>query len=78
MRSNLACLPLAFANATSAKYVFAHFMVCVFSQHLCSLTNIIIQAQNSYSYSQSDWSNDITTAHAIGIDGFGMSFYTKN
>ncbi|THH00598.1 hypothetical protein EW026_g1960 [Hermanssonia centrifuga] len=56
MRSNLACLPLAFANATSAKYVFAHFM-----------------AQNSYSYSQSDWSNDITTAHAIGIDGFALN-----
>jgi glucan endo-1,3-alpha-glucosidase len=28
-------------------------------------------AQNAFSYSQSDWTNDINTAKSIGIDGFG-------
>ncbi len=32
-------------------------------------------AQNSYSYSQSDWTNDITTAQGIGIDGFGETHF---
>ncbi|EIW79669.1 glycoside hydrolase family 71 protein [Coniophora puteana RWD-64-598 SS2] len=30
-------------------------------------------AQNSYSYSQSDWANDMTTAKNIGIDGFALN-----
>ncbi|EIW80344.1 glycoside hydrolase family 71 protein [Coniophora puteana RWD-64-598 SS2] len=30
-------------------------------------------AQNSYSYSQSDWVNDMTTAKNIGIDGFALN-----
>ncbi|KAB5596549.1 hypothetical protein CTheo_186 [Ceratobasidium theobromae] len=30
-------------------------------------------AQNSYSYSQSDWLNDINTAAGIGIDGFALN-----
>ncbi|KAJ7511133.1 glycoside hydrolase family 71 protein [Mycena galericulata] len=30
-------------------------------------------AQNAYSYSQSDWTNDITTAKGIGIDGFALN-----
>ncbi|KAG9007239.1 hypothetical protein FRB93_008062 [Tulasnella sp. JGI-2019a] len=30
-------------------------------------------AQNSYSYSVSDWTNDITTAAGIGIDGFALN-----
>jgi hypothetical protein len=28
-------------------------------------------AQNAFSYSQADWTNDINTAKATGIDGFG-------
>jgi hypothetical protein len=31
-------------------------------------------AQNAFSYSQSDWTNDINTAKATGIDGFGADF----
>ncbi|KZT25212.1 glycoside hydrolase family 71 protein [Neolentinus lepideus HHB14362 ss-1] len=30
-------------------------------------------AQNSYSYSVSDWTNDIKTAQSIGIDGFALN-----
>ncbi|GAB1517784.1 hypothetical protein RhiTH_000834 [Rhizoctonia solani] len=30
-------------------------------------------AQNSYSYSQGDWANDINTAAGIGIDGFVLN-----
>ncbi|OSX66490.1 glycoside hydrolase family 71 protein [Postia placenta MAD-698-R-SB12] len=30
--------------------------------------------QNSYSYEQSDWENDITTAAGIGIDGFAYDY----
>ncbi|KAF5343341.1 hypothetical protein D9758_014180 [Tetrapyrgos nigripes] len=30
-------------------------------------------AQNSFSYSQSDWASDISAAKAIGIDGFGAT-----
>ncbi|EIW76482.1 glycoside hydrolase family 71 protein [Coniophora puteana RWD-64-598 SS2] len=30
-------------------------------------------AQNSYSYAQSDWVNDMTTAKNIGIDGFALN-----
>ncbi|CAE6414787.1 unnamed protein product [Rhizoctonia solani] len=30
-------------------------------------------AQNSYSYSQGDWANDINTAAGIGIDGFALN-----
>ncbi|CUA78426.1 hypothetical protein RSOLAG22IIIB_13134 [Rhizoctonia solani] len=30
-------------------------------------------AQNSYSYSQGDWLNDINTAAGIGIDGFALN-----
>ncbi|KIY50811.1 glycoside hydrolase family 71 protein [Fistulina hepatica ATCC 64428] len=29
--------------------------------------------QNSYSYSQSDWENDIKSAQAVGIDGFALN-----
>ncbi|SJL03781.1 uncharacterized protein ARMOST_07138 [Armillaria ostoyae] len=29
--------------------------------------------QNSYSYSQSDWANDISIAQSIGIDGFALN-----
>jgi hypothetical protein len=31
----------------------------------------LVQAQNSYFYAVSDWTNDMTAAQAIGIDGFG-------
>ncbi|KAJ7878022.1 glycoside hydrolase family 71 protein [Mycena leptocephala] len=30
-------------------------------------------AQNAFSYSQSDWTNDINTAKATGIDGFALN-----
>ncbi|KAK7693519.1 hypothetical protein QCA50_003087 [Cerrena zonata] len=30
-------------------------------------------AQNSFSYSQQDWANDINTAVSIGIDGFALN-----
>ncbi|KAH7908228.1 glycoside hydrolase family 71 protein [Hygrophoropsis aurantiaca] len=30
-------------------------------------------AQNSYSYAESDWLNDMTTAQEIGIDGFALN-----
>ncbi|KAJ7730608.1 glycoside hydrolase family 71 protein [Mycena maculata] len=30
-------------------------------------------AQNSYSYDANDWTNDITTAQGIGIDGFALN-----
>ncbi|KAJ7190770.1 glycoside hydrolase family 71 protein [Mycena pura] len=30
-------------------------------------------AQNAFSYSQSDWANDINTAKATGIDGFALN-----
>ncbi|KAJ7266343.1 glycoside hydrolase family 71 protein [Mycena rebaudengoi] len=30
-------------------------------------------AQNAFSYSQSDWTNDINTAKSIGIDGFALN-----
>lgn len=30
-------------------------------------------AQNSYSYAESDWTNDMTTAQNIGIDGFALN-----
>lgn len=30
-------------------------------------------AQNAFSYSQQDWTNDINTAKATGLDGFGES-----
>ncbi|EPQ56645.1 glycoside hydrolase [Gloeophyllum trabeum ATCC 11539] len=32
-------------------------------------------AQNSYSYSVSDWTNDIKTAQSIGIEGFAVDDY---
>ncbi|CAE6436506.1 unnamed protein product [Rhizoctonia solani] len=45
-------------RGVSAGSVFAHFMA---------------SAQNSYSYSQGDWANDINTAAGIGIDGFVLN-----
>ncbi|KAG1722687.1 glycoside hydrolase family 71 protein [Suillus paluster] len=39
---------------------------------LAQVTNAQI-APNSYSYAESDWTNDITTAQSIGIDGFALN-----
>jgi len=30
-------------------------------------------AQNAFSYSQDDWTNDINTAKATGLDGFALN-----
>ena len=79
----LGCATLA--NVAYAQKVFAHFMVCPGHQfaarhnHSPKLNHATIrqtstsiqQAQNSFSYSQQDWANDINTALSIGIDGFG-------
>ena len=79
----LGCATLA--NVAYAQKVFAHFMVCPGHQfatrhnhspklnpcHNPSTSTSIQQAQNSFSYSQQDWANDINTALSIGIDGFG-------
>ncbi|KAG1805459.1 glycoside hydrolase family 71 protein [Suillus subaureus] len=52
------------ARITNAQRVFAHFMASL------SDTPTV---QNSYSYAESDWTNDITIAQNIGIDGFALN-----
>lgn len=48
------------------------FLICVLARvtHAKSVFAHFM-AQNSYSYAESDWTNDMTTAQNIGIDGFG-------
>ncbi|KIJ64933.1 glycoside hydrolase family 71 protein [Hydnomerulius pinastri MD-312] len=43
--------------------------------HSANAQNVFahFMAQNSYSYAQSDWTNDMTTAQGIGIDGFALN-----
>ncbi|KAF7318311.1 hypothetical protein HMN09_00339900 [Mycena chlorophos] len=46
------------------------------SNALAASAQIVVahfMAQNAYSYSQSDWQNDMTTAKNIGIDGFVLN-----
>ncbi|KAG2040412.1 glycoside hydrolase family 71 protein [Suillus americanus] len=62
---------LALARVTNAQRVFAHFMD--------SLSDTLrLYAQNSYSYAESDWTNDMTTAQNIGIDGFALNIVAND
>ncbi|KAG7443601.1 glycoside hydrolase family 71 protein [Guyanagaster necrorhizus] len=53
------------------------FSVVAFGQlaNVVSAANVFahFMVQNSYSYSQDDWANDIATAQSIGIDGFALN-----
>ncbi|KAG8740265.1 hypothetical protein FRC12_016066, partial [Ceratobasidium sp. 428] len=55
---------LSFAIAAAAVLAKGAAAAAVFAHFM---------AQNSYSYSQSDWANDINTASGIGIDGFALN-----
>ncbi|KAJ6595021.1 glycoside hydrolase family 71 protein [Mycena vulgaris] len=39
----------------------------------CHIVVAHFMAQNAFSYSQADWTNDINTAKATGIDGFALN-----
>ncbi|KAG1797384.1 glycoside hydrolase family 71 protein [Suillus plorans] len=55
---------VALARVTNAQHVFAHFMASLLDSPA---------AQHSYSYAESDWTNEMTTAQNIGIDGFALN-----
>jgi len=55
--------------------IAALLITCVLLLRFAEAANVFahFMAQNSYSYSESDWANDIATAAAIGIDGFALN-----
>ncbi|KAF8317382.1 glycoside hydrolase family 71 protein [Clavulina sp. PMI_390] len=56
----------------AAKTGFVAFMALAYRAS-ASKVFAHFMAANSYSYSQSDWANDINTASGIGIDGFALN-----
>ncbi|KAH7918065.1 glycoside hydrolase family 71 protein [Leucogyrophana mollusca] len=53
----------------------AFLLAFIASAHFVNGQNVFahFMAQNSYSYAQQDWTNDMTTAQGIGIDGFALN-----
>ncbi|EED83082.1 hypothetical protein POSPLDRAFT_102718 [Postia placenta Mad-698-R] len=69
------------AHAISVAVLVTAATCCHFTAGLRLVTHherrhelVIDKVQNSYSYEQSDWENDITTAAGIGIDGFAYDY----
>ncbi|KAJ7662440.1 glycoside hydrolase family 71 protein [Mycena rosella] len=56
--------------------LLASLMVVLAANALSASAQIVVAhfiTQNAYSYSQGDWTNDINTAKATGIDGFALN-----
>ncbi|KAG2124416.1 glycoside hydrolase family 71 protein [Suillus clintonianus] len=59
---------------------FFFFLTCAALARVANAQSVFahFMAQNSYSYAESDWTNDMTTAQNIGINGFALNIVAND